>query len=209
MATLQQLLGKEDRFFELLEKSARESRQSVKALIRFLQAPAQFPNLDEFVVARRNSKAVTREIDEELCTNFVTALEREDIEALSSCLYRVAKNVEKIAERIQLAPAHVEGIDLSGQARILDQVVAEVVQMIKAVRQGANWAGVKEQNNGLQALEGEADKLVLSLLKEIYTGAHAAGRVVFLKDIYELFEKAIDRCRDAGNILCQVVLKNM
>jgi len=28
-----------------------------------------------------------------------------------------------------------------------------------------------------------------------------------LRDIYELLEKVIDRCRDAGNIILQVVLK--
>jgi len=207
--TLQQLLGKDDRFFELLEQSARESRQSVAALIRLVQDPTQLRNLDEFVVARRNSKSITSEIDQEVCTNFVTALEREDIEALTACLYRIPKNVEKIAERIQLAPALLQGISLLSQAQILDQAVAGVLQMIKSVRQGASYVVVKEQNNALQVLEGDADKIVLQLLKEIYTGQHDAGRVVFLKDIYELFEKAIDRCRDAGNILCAIVLKSM
>jgi uncharacterized protein Yka (UPF0111/DUF47 family) len=209
MPTLQQLLGKEDRFFELLEASAKEGRQSVAALSRLLQNPTQTPNLDEFVVARRNCKAITMEMDQELCTNFVTALEREDIEALSACLYRIPKSMEKIAERIQLAPALLQGVDLSSQAKILDQAVGGVLQMINAVRQGAKWTSIKEQNNALQVLEGDADKIVLKLLKDIYTCQHDAGRVVFLKDMYEMLEKAIDRCRDAGNILCQIVLKNM
>jgi len=29
-----------------------------------------------------------------------------------------------------------------------------------------------------------------------------------LKDIYELMEKVIDRCHDAGNIVMHIVLKN-
>ena len=209
MATLQQLLGKDDRFFELLEASAHEGRQSVGALIRLVQNPSQVPNLDEFVVSRRNCKAITTEMDQELCTNFVTALEREDVEALSASLYRIPKSMEKIAERIQLVPSLLQGVDLSSQAKILEQAVVAVLQMIKAVRQGAKWTSVKEQNNALQVLEGDADKIVLKLLKDIYTCQHDAGRVVFLKDIYEMLEKAIDRCRDAGNILCGVVLKNM
>ena len=40
-----------------------------------------------------------------------------------------------------------------------------------------------------------------------FRGQAEAKDVVFLKDMYELLEKAIDRCRDAGNIVFQVVLK--
>jgi len=31
---------------------------------------------------------------------------------------------------------------------------------------------------------------------------------VFLKDIYELLEKGVDRCRDARGVLFEIVLKN-
>jgi uncharacterized protein Yka (UPF0111/DUF47 family) len=33
-------------------------------------------------------------------------------------------------------------------------------------------------------------------------------KVVMLKDLYELLEKVIDRCRDVGNILYHIVLKH-
>ena len=39
-------------------------------------------SLEEFAVARRNDKQITKKITEALYTTFVTALEREDIEAL-------------------------------------------------------------------------------------------------------------------------------
>jgi uncharacterized protein Yka (UPF0111/DUF47 family) len=29
-----------------------------------------------------------------------------------------------------------------------------------------------------------------------------------IRDLYELMEKAIDRCRDAGNVVMHIVLKN-
>jgi len=32
--------------------------------------------------------------------------------------------------------------------------------------------------------------------------------VIILKDLYELLEKVVDRCRDAGNVISQIVLKN-
>jgi uncharacterized protein Yka (UPF0111/DUF47 family) len=39
-------------------------------------------------------------------------------------------------------------------------------------------------------------------------GRHEPIRILLLKDLFELLEKAIDRCRDAGNVAYQIVLKN-
>ena len=57
-------------------------------------------------------------------------------------------------------------------------------------------------------MEGEADKLVLDLMRGLYSSQIEAVRLVFLKDLFELLEKVTDRCRDAGNVMTQIVLKN-
>ena len=33
-------------------------------------------------------------------------------------------------------------------------------------------------------------------------------RVMLAKDLFELFEKAVDKCRDVGNVVYSIVLKN-
>jgi uncharacterized protein len=45
------------------------------------------------------------------------------------------------------------------------------------------------------------------LLRELFHGTDEARHIIFLRDLYELLEKVIDRCRDAGNIILQIVLK--
>ena len=57
-------------------------------------------------------------------------------------------------------------------------------------------------------MEGEADKHMMSLYKDLYSGKYEAIHVIALKDLYELLEKIIDRCRDSGNVLAHIVLKN-
>jgi uncharacterized protein Yka (UPF0111/DUF47 family) len=208
MFSLQRLLGKEAKFFDLLEASANESRASVEALMRFLGDQNHLGSLDEFVLSRRKEKKINDQISEAICTTFVTALEREDIEALSVALYKIPKTVEKIAERILLAPELLNGINLSRQVKMLEKATSTVVTMIKELRRNANLEQSKNNNDQLQAIEGEADKLILELLKELYTGQHNAVQVVYLKDIFELLEKVFDRCRDAGNVINQIVLKN-
>lgn len=208
MFSLQRFLGKEDRFFDLLEASAAEACTSVQALIGFMSKPDEIKSLDGFIQSRRNEKRITSQISEELCTSFVTALEREDIEALSVALYKIPKTIEKIGERILIAPHAIHGVPLTRQLQLIQEAATTVVTMIKELRHGVNLDLIREHNDHLQKVEGEGDKFVLELLRELYSGKHDPVKVIFLKDLVELLEKVTDRCRDAGNVVNQIVLKN-
>ena len=207
MLPLQKLLGKEDRFLELLEASANQACQSVRALRRFVQNPGPASKLDEFAESRRTDKAITAEINHLLCTSPVTALEREDIEALSTSIYKIPKTVEKIAERMLLAPQHLVGIDLSGHVAGIEQASDALLQMVRELRAGATVGRIKGLNEKLQAIEGAMDNVLNDLVRGLYNATENPGRVVYLKDVYELLEKVTDRCRDAGNVVSQIVLK--
>lgn len=208
MISIQRLLGKEDMFFDLLEGSAREAQKSAYTLIEFLEKPQQKQTLDEFIIARRAEKRFADQISEALCTTFVTALEREDIEALSLALYKIPKTVEKIAERIFIAPHLVEGVNLGRQVISLGKATDIVLLMIQELRGGIHLERCKAHNDKLQVIEGEADKIINELLRDLYAGSYPPIKVVFLKDLFELLEKVIDRCRDAGNVINHIVLKN-
>ena len=208
MFSLQKLLGKEDKFFSLLEASAQEARTSVAALVKLGQGFDQPAVLDEFAHSRRKDKKITEEISAAVYTTFITALEREDIEALSNALYKIPKTVDKFSERTLVTPQYVRGIDFSTQISMLERATDIVLEMIKALRDGMDLEKVKDLNDKLQYLEGEADKHMMALYKELFSGKHEPVQVIVLKDLYELLERVIDRCRDAGNVISHIVLKN-
>jgi hypothetical protein len=147
------------------------------------------------------------QINELLCTGFVSALEVEDIEALSNSIYKVPKTCEKIAERVQLAPQHLAGVELTGQLALLEQATSTLAEMVKELRKGLTRARVTALNEKLQAVEGDADNTINELLRGIYNSTENPGRVLYLKDLYELMERVTDRCRDAGNVVLRIVLK--
>jgi uncharacterized protein Yka (UPF0111/DUF47 family) len=211
MFSLRKLMGKDDKFFDLLEASAEEARTSIGLLARFIQTrqtEGPPPNLDEFMQSRRNDKRITQEITEALSRTFVTPLEREDIEALSASLYRIPKTVEKIVERLSIYPGRITQEGFIRQAELLDKAAVEVVFMIRQLRGGTNMEKIREAQDRLQYAEGEADKIMLSLIKELYHGPFEAKQVVFLQELYEMVERVVDRCRDTGNVVVQIVLKS-
>jgi uncharacterized protein Yka (UPF0111/DUF47 family) len=208
MFSLQKFLGKEDLFFGLLEASALEAHNSVTSLVKLSQALDQPVQLETFARARRKDKEITNQICNAVYTTFVTALEREDIEALALALYRIPKTVEKFGERIVLVPQHVRGVDFSQQIKFVEQATECVVNLIKCLRSGINLEEVKKWNDRLQQIEGDADKAIMELYRELFSGRHEALKVIVLKNLYELLEKIIDRCRDVGNVVSQIVLKH-
>jgi uncharacterized protein Yka (UPF0111/DUF47 family) len=208
MFSLQTIFGKGDKFYGLLEASADAARQSARALITMLNQKSANPSLDEFRLARRREKETMAQISAALVNTFVTALEREDIEALSGALYKIPKTVEKFAERYVLFAEQLMDVDYASRAAMLEKATEILVEMVAQLRRGMKLEEMRDLNERMQAIESEADRLILALYKEMFTESSNAIRVLLRKDLFELLEKAIDRCRDAGNVIYAIVLKN-
>ncbi len=207
MISIQRLFGKEDRFFELLTSSAKASRQSIASLTTILRHE-RAPSIEEFAAVRKQDKAITQEISDLLVKTFVTALEREDIEALSTALYKIPKTVEKFVERYLISEDKISNIDFTRHAKMLDEATGLVVEMIEAIRKGMDIVKMKEANDRLQTIEGDADNLMLECLRDLYSGRHDTLLVVIVSNLYDLLEKIFDRCRDVGNVAKQIAYKN-
>jgi uncharacterized protein len=81
-------------------------------------------------------------------------------------------------------------------------------QMVRLLRKMPPLETVKAMNDRLQSIEGEADDVMLELLREVYSGKFEPLQAMMARDLYDLLEKVIDRCRDAGNTISHIVLKN-
>jgi uncharacterized protein len=208
MFSLKKLFSKEDKFFTLLQASAHEGRVGVASLRRLLGSPGASSGLQDLVAARDKERQIAEEIDQLLCESYATPLEREDIETLARALYRVPKTLKKFAERYLLSTAHIGDVNFSQHVEMLETATETVYQMVADLKKGAHLNTTKANNDILQKVEGEADKLLVAELERLYHGGHNIVRVVILKDLYELLERAFDRCRNAGNIMFQIVLKN-
>lgn len=212
MISLKKLLGKDDKFFDLLEAGAEEAKNSVDLFAAYIKkmgsGGSHSTSLDEFIQTRRKEKRIRHTMTEELSKTFVTPLEREDIEALSFALYRIPKVIEKIVERLSIYPGRVPHAAFQRQAELMSQAAEAVVYMVKQLRVGTNIEKIRDANDRLQYAEGEADKVMLALLKDLYQGPYDAKELVILQGLYEMAEQAVDRCRNAGNIVLQIVLKH-
>ncbi len=203
--------GRDMRFFDLLESSAAEAREGASCLAKLLTALGNNPTetlLGDLAQSRRKHKRITAEISEALTKVFMTPLDREDIEALSGSLYRISKTIEKAGERLTICPPGAKLGGLMKEVSAIEHAVTVVQTLVGTLRKGANMDNIKDAYERVQALEGDADKILLEHLRELFRSETDARMIVFWKDLYDLFEKATDFCRDAGNDIFHIVLKN-
>ena len=207
MFSLQTIFGQGKQFYALLDEAAVAAHNSTKALCEMLAHPAQVPVLDGIKLARQRERDASDRISEALVETFITPIEREDIEALASALYKIPKQVERFADRYCLAQHRLDGIDFAPRAAMLEKAAAVVVEMIRELPR-LRMDTMKPLNDKLRVIENEADRLILELYRDIYSGDLDAKEMFLLKEFFEILEKAIDRCREAGVVAYEIALKN-
>jgi uncharacterized protein len=208
MLSIQSFFSKTSTFSQLFESSAEEVRKSAQSLVELLKSPPDEIKLADFSRARQQNKRINGEITTLLCQTFVTPLEREDLEALARSLYRIPKTIEKFAGRMALTKDYLPADFFNRQTKILEEATGVVYEMVRQLWHHPHLEKIKEENDRLHTMEGEADKLVFEMLRDLFSGKYEPLQVIVLRDLFELLEKVIDRCRDAGNVIFHIVLKN-
>ena len=138
MGAIQRIFGRDEKFYDLLEASATEAKNSASLLRKVLEESGQQKATEEALAdlaqSRRTHKRITHEITEKLCKSFVTPLEREDIETLSSALHKISKNLEKIGERLTFCSLGPSAENVFKQVSMLERATEAVLVMVKALR---------------------------------------------------------------------------
>lgn len=207
MFSLQTIFGSGTQFYALLDDAAAAALDSAKALHAMMKEPDRQPALDAFKLARLRERTAAEKISQALVDSYITPIEREDIEALGSALHKIPKQIEKFADRYALAVQHLGHIDFAPRAAMLEQAAGVVVEMVDQLEH-MNLDRMTALNEKLRSIENEADRLMLELYREIYSGKLDSLQMFLLKEFFEILEKAIDRCREAGVVAYQIVLKN-
>ena len=208
MLSVQRMLGRDDDFCALLEASAGEGVASVEALKAVLDRFSERPSLEAFRAARRKEKEISHQLGDLLYSALVVAMEREDVEALAEALYKIPKTVEKFAERYLLSLEQVRAFDFTRQLVLMEEATKSVLEMVQAFRAQAGVAELKRLDARIQRLEAEADDVILEFVRQLFEPDCPSLQAIILKDLIELNEKVVDRCRDASSVIARVALKN-
>jgi uncharacterized protein Yka (UPF0111/DUF47 family) len=131
---------------------------------------------------------------------------RGDIVALASAMDDVVDLAEEAGARLELYRVGV----VTEPARELGEVLALAgVELARALGRLDPCGGQDAHRAEIHRLEGEADRIYRQALAELFAeDATPAAELVKWKDLYDLLEQTIDKCKSVANLLFTICLES-
>lgn len=208
MFSILSYFSNDDQFIQLLEESAIQTNAMAVALKSLIQSPNSIESVKEFSKAEYSDLQLTEKIRELLVSTFIMALEREDVEALSTALLKIAKTINKFGERFKAGQHLADKKYFIKQLDHLTESTVVLIELIGCLKKITDLKNAKALKDRLAQCEYQADKLLDQAIEKLYQTETDAVRLFVTKDLLSHLESAIDRCRNTGDIVYQIILKN-
>ena len=202
-------MPREEKFFELFEKSAQnmvKAAQVLKELVDTWEDVAE--RVNEISELEHNGDTITHQIIEQLNLTFVTPFDREDIASLAHSLDDVTDFIHHATDAMFLYKVGYPDQAARELANTIVQATTEVGKAIPQLRHRAQFKQIPERCVEMNRLENEADEIYRSALAGLFTDTTDIADVIKWREIYEHMESATDRCEDVANVLEGIALKH-
>jgi uncharacterized protein Yka (UPF0111/DUF47 family) len=203
------LIPRELKFFDLFDEAAatltRASGKFVSLLSVYDRLPERCKELKE---EETRMDDIVGGIIKALDQTFITPFDREDIHTLATSLDDIMDNLEETAHRFD-----VFRIDRPTEVAVkLGRIILDCcTHLEQAIRECRNLRKSEEIHNHLRAigrLENEADKLYRDSDSALF--AHGAADILMLiklRELYSWLEETVDACKDASQVISEIVVK--
>jgi uncharacterized protein Yka (UPF0111/DUF47 family) len=203
------LLPREDRFYGFLEGQAHVAREGAVALAKFKEADATAEGVSAAVQAlEHQGDKLVHEMEEALAKTFVTPIDREDLQRLSSQLDSV----------LDLTNAAARASVLYGLARptepmrklidILLECVDSLDKAMPALRKHA-YQELIEAKHQIHKLEKSGDRVFRDAVSALFHDEAIDAKVLLReREVLEDLENAIDYCEHVADTLTNLAIKH-
>ncbi len=149
---------------------------------------------------------ITHNISTRLSRSFITAIDREDIYALSTTLDDVVDLIEALASAVVRYGVQEYTPYMKLFAGVIQQMTQELNLLVPTIDRPRD---IKNHVVKLRQLEREGDEIYREATADLFRGAFEVQTVIILKDLYADLENTIDRCQHVGDSVERIVIKNM
>lgn len=202
-------IPREEKFFDLFEKSA---RNIVKAALGLKEMLDNWENVGikvaEITELEHEGDSITHQIAALLHRTFVTPFDREDIAILSHTMDDIIDFIHAAADALYIYRIDTPTQRSKELADVIVKAAMEVERAVPLLRRRSELGKIPEHCIELNRLENAADKIFRSALGELFDDTKDTVYIIKWREIYEHMESATDRCEDVANVLEGVALKH-
>ncbi len=196
-------------FFDLMERA---SAIVVRTAEAYAQIAQDYANREDSVSRIRQCEHdgddITHRTLEMLDKTFITPFDREDIQALMKRMDDIIDDIDAASKRLMLYRIAELTPWFSKQTTVLVRAAKLIAQAVAQLRNLRKPEVMQEHLVEIHHLENIGDDNNHAAVAELYDGAGDPILVMKWKEIYDLTERAIDRCEDVAKTIEAIVLKN-
>src|SRR5581483_7506387 len=205
------LIPREERFFDLFNRSADTVLEGAKVLLDLLTS---YEDIER--KARRlrdlehDGDEITHEVFRMLNRTFVTPLDGEDIGALAGRLDDVLDWIEEVARRLRVYKLGPPNTLARRFAQVILEQVQAIDQLVPLLEHVQDSQEIQRGIAEIHRLENEADDLLLEALAGLYDNVSDIPTLIAAMrwgDIYEILEAATDKAEGVAIAIENIVIK--
>lgn len=204
------LKPRENKFFDLLEQSARNVEKGAKVLQALMEDYQQVSvRMAEITEIEHHGDDITANISEQLNQTFITPIDREDIYVLSHRLDDILDGIHGTIERMHLYQTGEPSDDFVKLVEVLvksTELLAGVVESMRNMRKQQHK--IIEGCSLIKQCESEGDRLYRRGMARLFNELDQPIELIKWKEIWERVEDAIDISNYVGKTIKGVAMKN-
>jgi predicted phosphate transport protein (TIGR00153 family) len=201
------LLPRDEKFFQYFQQQVKLICRAADLLVEGAAAGnAHLANAAHQIHAlEEEADSVLHEIYRRLNSTFITPIDPEDIQSLSSHLDDVIDGIEDSVQRMldyQIDPMPGTVLEL---CRIVQSCCLILQKAFDAMAQEEPFI---DHSIEINRLEEAADQLRRAAVRDLFDKEKDPIRLIKLKEIHEFLEQTTDYCEDVADALQNVQVKN-
>jgi hypothetical protein len=200
----------ENKFYTFFEEGAEVCELSSQLFYQIVHSDLK--EREEYLIhaktyKRRASEALEGSLSL-LNASFITPIDREDIQLISSYLYRSTKVILKACVNLRIYKMDSYNDIVKKQAEILIKSTEELRILISMLKKNPRLKDVTVRSYKIKDIENRGDEILFNATEEIFSGKYDALYVLKLRDIYKGIENALDMCTAISDLIVNIVLKH-
>lgn len=201
-----------DNYFELFNNLADCAVRGSKVLAVMTTARDAVKFDGHFAELRKiesEADEYTKEILLSLHKTFITPFDRREIRELAMALDDIIDYMEDIPQSAEIYGHTSFTPEMVALSQILLRASEKVRDAVNMLSDMKNAERILRTCEEISAVEGEADHIMRAGMQRLFAEESDARALIRSKELYDLFEEAVDSCEDVADVIHGVVLERI
>jgi uncharacterized protein Yka (UPF0111/DUF47 family) len=203
-------LPKEEHFYDFLENQANVAHEGAKAILKFADEGATASEASAAVQKHEHEgDKIVHEMEEALARTFVTPIDREDLQKLSSELDTVLDLTNGAIRACSMLGVDTPTAAMKQLMHLIVKCTTKISEAVPKLRKH-EYSGIVDVARELRKIEKEADTVYREAISGLFKDAASGDARVLVREktVLEDLENAIDACDSIADTLTNLAIKN-